>query len=856
VAATDTGPRGPASTHGPEADALLDEVRAATGTLAKLLAHSRDLGEPVTRAVRGVLEDVTGRLDRRELRVVVVGEERAGKSTFLDALLGERLLGLAKTPPNTITTIRSTTALGYRARLTDGLVDDFATRAPDRTAELTAAIENDEARLALAKRSSVAAAIEVAAAADALERVQTGMTDAFRAFEAARSEAEQCGAKLATTQQAWGRQCAESVERANMLPAIVRHKAPPWWAFWLWVVRLFATLWNLRNWQSHRALLAACGKTEAEVDALRAASSRAAERCAQAEAKLGTDNVPVEEARRALDAARRIQHDADASCESLDRKIVEGRREIERARKERKHRFFAEVRSMSNMEDRGQDVIELEIDYPAWLLPDDVVLIEAPGITSDEAGARERAWRAIRERADTCILVSELERAVSGETHRFLQPLREAVPHAVLVLTKMDETVRAATRKGEGDPAEQVERARRIGTRRFAREMGRDPATVLSVTVAAEETLRGAPSSDADRRRFEADVATLFTLLRYERALILGASSAGMVRRCIGGLAGAEQSAALAHRDRIASLEAKRIPDPEQFQAEQMASVDAVIVEEAKGIVASAARVVRENADLIRTECKSKITACTTKSALQKLAPELAVVVARGIGQARDAASSHCVAEADRRLMEIEKGVFQALRERYYILHQISHPPDLPVAASARIAVPGAPSDLAPKLDDLVRSFDRFRVGYGVGGAAVGAGVGTLILPGLGSLAGALIGGLATFAKTFGALKRDVEAAVDASVAGLERALLEQIEAAELSLVSGMRTVLGKSLEETLARFARFVEEPLQEQRVAIASEREQLRELELIQKRLRQHDAHLEALIKAATDASVGLCR
>ena len=856
MAATDSGPRRQAPSHGPEADALLDEVRAAAGTLTKLVSHGHELGEPVTRAVRTAVDEVTGRLDRRELRVVVVGEERSGKSTFLDALLGERLLGLAKTPPNTITTIRSGKELRYRARLADGFIDDFAVRSPDRMPQLRSALESTEASLAEAKRRTVATAVEVAAAADALERVQSTMTDAFRAFEGARAAAELCSTKLATTQQAWGRLSAEAVERANALPAIVRRKPPPWWAVWLWIVRLFALVLHFRSWHSHRGLESACGKTEAEVDALRGESSRAAERCAEAEAKLSTANVPVEEARRALEGARRLQEEADAACEKLEQKIVDKRRELERERGERKHRFFSDVRSLSNMEDRGQDVVELEIDYPAWLLPDDIAIIEVPGINSDDGATRERAWRAIRDRADTCILVSELERAVSGETHRFLQPLREAVPHAVLVLTKMDETVRAAARKGDGEPAEQVERARRIGTRRFAREMGRDPGTALSVTVAAEETLRGDPSSESERRRFEADVATLFTLLRYERALILGASSAGTVRRCIGSLADAERRAEVAHRDRIASLEAQRIPDPEQFHAEQMAAVESAVTANAKSVAASAAQVLRENAALVRTECQSKIGACASKSALYKLAPELTDVVSKGFARARDAAGVYCAVESDRRLQEIEKGVFQALRERYYILHQITRPSDAPVVARAPIALPIGPSDVAAKVEEAVRSFDRFRVGYGVGGAVLGAGLGTLVLPGLGSLAGAVMGGLATFAKTLGALKRDVGRVVDESVLGLERALADHIEAAVPSLATAMRESLGKSLEQTLARFARFVEEPIEEQRVAIASEHEKLHELQDLEAQLRKHDAHLEALLQSATDASVGLCR
>jgi hypothetical protein len=143
--------------------------------------------------------------------------------------------------------------------------------------------------------------------------------------------------------------------------------------------------------------------------------------------------------------------------------------------------------------------------------------------------------------------------------------------------------------------------------------------------------------------------------------------------------------------------------------------------------------------------------------------------------------------QADRRAQEIETNVLQALRERYYILHQITRPPDLRVVVDAPLASPNAAADLAPKLDGALRSFDRFRVGFGVGGAALGAGVGTLVLPGIGSVAGAMVGGLFAFAKTLGSLQRDFGAACDECIAGLERALADQLATAEAAVATALR---------------------------------------------------------------------
>src|SRR6266542_1055298 len=86
-------PRERLSSRGPEADDLLEEVHASMETLAGLVTHGEDLGQTIIGGVRAALNEVEGRLSRPELRVVVLGEKQSGKSTFLDALLGDRMLG-------------------------------------------------------------------------------------------------------------------------------------------------------------------------------------------------------------------------------------------------------------------------------------------------------------------------------------------------------------------------------------------------------------------------------------------------------------------------------------------------------------------------------------------------------------------------------------------------------------------------------------------------------------------------------------------------------------------------------------------------------------------------------------------
>jgi GTP-binding protein EngB required for normal cell division len=848
-------PRAALASHGPEADSLLDEVRASMATLSGLLAHAGDLGATVTTAIRSALQEVEGRLDKKQLKVVVVGEEQAGKSTFLDALLGERLLGMSKTPPSTVTSVRRGKERGYRVRFGSGATEDFARRVPDRTPEIVQRISEAETAGVEAKHNSYVAAADVASASDSLEKAEASLTNAFHAFETAREEAAQVSDQLAAKERSRESLAVEAEEGAAALPLVVRQR-PSWWALWLWVAKLVVMLFTWRAWRAHRALSRQFKSTEAEITRLRAETTRAAESCAKAEAELAAANPLVEEARKALAASQDVLNETAALRDELEFEAAQHRRDLERAREERQQRFLTEVRALSDAEVRGKDVVDLEIEYPARFLPDDVIIIDTPGITAKNASARDHAWRVINEQADVCMLVSELERAVSGATKSFLQQLRDAVLHAILVLTKMDEAYTEATRKGDSDPWEQVELARRIGTRRFAREVGRDPNTVLSVAVAAEEALREGAQAEPARRRFEAEIAKLFVLLRQERALILGAWSAGIVRRCIGGVAEAEKRAEHSYRERIAALEAQRIPGPDRFRTEQMDAAEPAVAAAAARVVAAGLDVMRGSAGLARVQCAQRIAACTTKEELRALAPQLTSAIVEALSRGREEVRAHLDVQADRAVRDIEVGAFQALRERYQLLHEVTRVSTSPTHVEAAIAEPGKTPDLAPAVDQAVRSFDRLRVGFGVGGAAAGAAVGTLILPGIGSAAGALFGALATFARTPGALRRDCTAVTNECIAGLERVHIESITSLEPAVAKTIRASLEQSIDEALSRFGRWIAEPLEAERAAIEGEREKLRHLQTLHERLQHHDARLESLMQAAADASIGLCK
>jgi hypothetical protein len=842
--------RGSRASHGPEGDTLLVEVRAAIATLSALLAHGQDLGKEVSDTIREALSGVERRLDRNELRVAIVGERKAGKSTFLNALLGARLLGTVEHESNTVTWLRRADVADYRATFGDGKREEFSSCTPDGSEEIRSRLEAAErACLDITTARDDAAAVHDNAC-QALAAEERALREAFDGFDAARDEAARIGRELSAVEAEVKSLAAPIAEGDRAIPLLVR-AAPPRWAFWLWLARAVLMLFTWRAFRSYGALLRAREDGLGRAASLRRASSVAAERCRTAEANMTNANGPVEQARANVADARAALDTFEAMLATRRVEVTQLRAELERYGAERTETFFRRIRELSDRRGRGKNLVELSIDYPARRLPADVAIIDTPGVTAEGGFAHEHAWEVVCEQADGCIVISELSRAVSDPTKRLLRKLREVVHHVLLVFNKMDTTVIEARRSGEGEPWEQVERARKIGTRRFAREVGRDPSTVLSVTVAAESALKG---DGPLARRFESEAAKLFQLLRHERALILGAGCASVVRRCIGSVVSVEEVAERAYKERIAALEANRSPEPDRFQAEQLEAATPALTRAADRVVDSALEHLRRGLELVRAESAQRISASSTQG-LRALVPELEQAVQRALLQVQEELFAQIDADSDRFLRGIEADVFTALRQRYTLAHDVTR------ASASELRIDHGPAavfpvELGPVVEREIRSFRNVRIGLGSAGAATGAAVGTVVMPGLGTAAGALIGALLSFAKTPGSVRQRCIAAVDSALRSPEQVLVERVRALRAPIFDAMHGTLTHSLSRALVRFERWIAEPLEAERAAIQRERDKLRNMQELRERLHGHDVRLAELMAAAVGASVGLCR
>jgi hypothetical protein len=428
------------------------------------------------------------------------------------------------------------------------------------------------------------------------------------------------------------------------------------------------------------------------------------------------------------------------------------------------------------------------------------------------------------------------------------------VPHVLLVLTKMDQAYDRMLERGEEDPWGQVEHARSIGTRRFARELGRAPNSVLSVSVAAEALLSDRRSELATRS--ESELAKLFVLLRRERALILGAHAAGAIRRCIASLGDAEVRAERGYRERILELERKRTPEPAVFRQKLLEDAEPATRESSHQAVLAATDALRDGFRLLERLCEQTLDAPAKKRDWVERASALATELSLGAATAHGDARLALEAGIHRGVTSIEPALFQSLRSRYQLLHEVSST----ASASPRLGASthAAPSfaGCVPEARAAVKRFTQARYALGVTGALAGAAGGITLHPWLGPLVGGALGGLTALFHRERALRDDTLRRFQAALDAQRQAYEQDLAALEPEVTVAIRLAVEGSLERAMIRFARWIAEPLEAERQLIESEREKLAELEELRDKLSEHDRELERLLDAARRASVGLCR
>jgi hypothetical protein len=147
-------------------------------------------------------------------------------------------------------------------------------------------------------------------------------------------------------------------------------------------------------------------------------------------------------------------------------------------------------------------------------------------------------------------------------------------------------------------------------------------------------------------------------------------------------------------------------------------------------------------------------------------------------------------------------------------------------------------------------------VGYGLGGVAAGAVLGSLILPGIGTAVGAVLGVFAGFLKGTDALKRECFARIDVCLNDSERHALEQLQKKRADLSRVIRVSLDEALDEALRRLGDAIERLKATERKAIDAESAKLKRLTDLRDALGEWDRRLAKVVDGTageTDAPAG---
>jgi sugar-specific transcriptional regulator TrmB len=833
-----------------EGDALFGETADALATLQRLSEQGALIGEPELGPSPDALARLSERLERRELHVALAGVRGSGKRTLLDALFGDARLGQARGHAEIPTFLSNGATPRYRAVFVDGSSEDFARLVPDRSREHDERLQSAERAFTEAQRAHSEREAQAKTAAEASNRAREAARrvahDAESALEVEQSTSIAFGAAQQAEQQA--RQALTAAERG--VPVRLR-KPVSQLGFWLRLWRALFTLFRRDAWGALERARAALLGAQDRFAAMRERLTEAADQLQQARERTREPQEAAEARRRDADATRALADDARKAMERARIAMEQRREELSRYVADRLARFFDGVRRLCSS-DVAARVVELAIEYPSELIPEDVVLIDVPDIRDQKR--RQRAHLLLQQVADGCALVWALDHEVGAETVELLRAMQVAVPHVFVVLNKMDATYVEAVREGHAEPWERVEAARADAMAAFAERVGVDASAVVSIAVAAKAALDDPESGLAGR--FERELGRLFEMLRQERTILLGTRAMQLLDGCAARVSAAERRAEAAYEARVAELESHRMPEPEAFHQSALRDADPLIdraadatIEDVQGLVGAGYATLKASLDdFAMSESGSAADLLRRETKLHNGAKKLEAKVEKSLERALQAS----VAALEARLLS-------ELGNRYRI-------PDTRAFRSAAPELPAAPEldPLGPpRALALVRSFRRGRVSLAMLGIALGAALGWLATPlvahaaqltlprELPTLGLAVLGSLLAFAKSWSTTRAKAVASIQALLVEQEEAEVHRLDARGPELADAIRNALDASVRQAIIRYGRQMSEPTETRERAVYDERTRLSELQALSDALGFHIAELQTLTENAADFS-----
>jgi hypothetical protein len=779
---------------------LVDEVGRTAAAIAEALTNVGDFLLPAGGTLRGTCEATSRRLSADQITFALVGDANARRRSLINALLGERVLPTSSPRRgSTVTIVHSTETLSFSARSLDGRsVAQLSRRSPDRgplfdksMAQLDRETEAKEQLAALveATRQRIAE-LE----ADLRGRApDDGAKDATRPPDASKEN----GAPLAVA------------ERAAPL-ALFSRATLLWRALWSWILALVAR-WSSR-WRSFR------GKGS-EDEAARASFEQRAMRVAE-----------LEEARASIVG---LQRDLDGSRSTEQIAAHRERLRLERQRydEERRAVFLAQARDFD-----GTDIAERVLHYPAAHLPRGFTLLDFPCVPAGRGPLVEQIRRRVGEDADALVVVSDFETPPSGATARLVGELQEVVPLALIVLNADDKKLEAI----EGDARSRFEQLGSEAFDRVVAVLGGNVARTPRMLLAAEAALEGSPEPSPLVEHGRTMLAGLSVWLDTERPLLLAWREAMRIRAGIADVLRDEEREEKVYRDRLARLEGNRIPNPDEFRSRLLKRVESAIEKGTDDVLALATQRLQGAVESLRTEWKGRIASCTARSEVEACVAAINESAPGRISEKLEETAELVASELHNVTETLETWAIDEIHTHYRLVRRLGAEALAPVASEL------TGDDLGPELLSVkpfagaVDAFEKGRVGYGLGGVAAGAVLGSLILPGIGTAVGAFLGVFAGFLKGTEALKQECTARIDACLNDSVRNALAQLQGKRADLSRVIRVSLDEALDEALRKLGDAITRLMATERKAIDAERAKLDRLTSLRSALEESDRSL----------------
>jgi len=833
---------------------LTKEVDEALAALSELETHRDQIdGETITE-IQDTLKELGSRRSRQEVFVAVVGEQKAGKSTLLNAILGLELLGTAvRECTGTITFMRRAERPGYRAIFQSGQSEDFNSLFLDEHVRFSQEVSAHDEFIKRCDEQSQSLPADI-------HRLDESIRQLEASLESLKHQAHSAGAMATDQRNDDGRMRQLVAQREQDLQAVAGqvpwayHRAGGWPATFHILGRLFLKFWEKPEWVAHLSWV-----EEFENQQRQAATSAMNAHSATEAAEAWKRSV-IEEQHK-LDKTRKQRQTADQSLADLpaQRAHRAAQRDQELAawsthREERLARFAQEVKQLTDMNRRGKDVEELHLFLPSDRVPVDVVLIDTPGVNTANDENRNRAWKAIKNHADACVLIADLAQPLSESTREFVRQVRDVTPHILLVLTKLDAVLRNADLTG-GNAEQEVAEAIDVARQRFAREVGRAESEILTFAVAARPALKQntGPSVEA----FDAELKRIFSVVEAERSIAVSAKCARAIRNVHRATSARVSEAEQRYRHRIDTLMAQRVDNPVHMRNQGVVA----LVPQIRASARDVSEYLRQTLTGQLAAYRAGVIETVESSANSQ---QLAVAVDQfqsTVTQELDAISAGCQLGVDERFSApIEALVDQArqpLWERYRISESVAEaPPARPplpipiVSATTRLSLTAVGAEVSKQVKSHIKGNASLAAG-------VGRGVATAKSPLM--LAATLAAGAAFAAlnaRKFTGLKEKCVAKVDELLSEVVAEATSESMIGAAAIEQQLGCQLNGILDADILAFQDWIQALIHSEQQALTHQQQSLGHLNHLQARLVQHDGRLSQSLEQATTVCAGLSR